>query len=88
MYEWSVPLESSGQMQDPPPSVKPIDLSKSPFFKRQQPAAHITSETVSSHTNAILGKRVEALMAPEITPEPSTESGWSREWFVDDEVQR
>jgi hypothetical protein len=88
MYEWSVLLESSGEMQDPPPSMKPIDLSKSPFFKRQQPAAQITSEMASSQTNAILEKRVEALMAPEITPQPSTESGWSREWFVDDEVER
>jgi hypothetical protein len=88
MYEWSVPLKSSDKILDPPPSMKPTPLSKSPFFKRQQPVARTTSETASPHTIAILEKRVEALMAPEITPEPSTESGWSREWFVDDEIQR
>ena len=92
MYEWSVPLQKPKRDIKAPPGMEPIDVSKSQFFRfdGEDPATTgvgTLSESISIAKQPALQKPVE-LVQKAIYEDPVPSKGYSREWFIDDRVQR
>ena len=90
MYRWSVPLRKSHDTNPAPPEIEPISVDDSYFFQfhveTEQAVAPLLSETKGVAQQHSLFKRTALLK--EIESGPQATAGYSREWFVDDTIQR
>ena len=88
LYQWSVPLTDAGRFGPIPAKMKPLDLSKSEFFQTPVEAPKIHGALLS-HIEPITTQHVQKVLQPERQIATSTsEPEFSREWYIDDEVQR
>lgn len=91
MYEWSVPLNSSGDFGEIPDDMRPADLRDSEFFKVPALSTETTNLLLSS-MQASVPMKVAAIMqskqSASIRSATEKEPEFSREWYIDDEVER
>lgn len=88
LYQWSIPLTDAGKFGPIPREMEPLDLSKSEFFKTPGQAPNVNSALLSSIQPVAL-QQVQAVLQPERQIVTSTsEPEFSREWYIDDEVER
>ena len=94
MYEWSVPLLKSSHNVQAPPEMEPFDtvINNSQFFRfedeGQAAAGPATpTESISIAKQPVLPKAVE-LPQKVVHEDPVQAKGYSREWSIDDRVQR
>ena len=91
MYQWSVPLLESDIGAIPPDDMLPYNVRKSQFFnfkgeEQVKASPPLLSEVVDFSKEPLLLERVEALQNP-VPSNPPTKD-YSREWYIDDKVQR
>ncbi|KAK7753914.1 hypothetical protein SLS62_004012 [Diatrype stigma] len=93
MYEWSIPLNTNLTSVVAPKEMEPIDVLKTQFFQFEGeagPEAAILSEITALGTVPELENRVQAMalsppgQAQTVVPDKE----FSREWFIDDKIQR
>ena len=88
LYEWSIPLTDAGKTGPIPPEMEYLDLDQSEFFTTPAKVPVPQSSLLSS-MQGITAQQVQAVLQPErqITA-PTSEPGFSREWYIDDRVKR
>ena len=87
LYEWSVPLNNSAPPGPIPEEMKPLPISDSPFFKTPEQGASIKSFPVASKKPTFQ----QAFAIPQSKSDGGTETsepGYAREWYIDDEFER
>ena len=90
LYEWSVPLESRTGFGRPPQEMLPLDLSRSEFFGPNivgKEGSALSAKDHVKHMQAYseLGLERGSHLVKTMT---ASNDGYSKEWFVDDKVQR
>ena len=86
-YEWSVPLTGSGQVKPIPDKMKPLPTDSEFFSVPGKISA--TESSVLSSIQPISAQQAQAVLKLErqsITP--IAEPDFSREWYIDDKVER
>ena len=87
-YQWSVPLTAAGKLGPIPPKMKPFDLSGSDFFKTHSQEPIAETALLSSIAPASLQHVQTVMKAERAITTPIAEPDYSREWYIDDEVER
>ena len=88
MYVWSIELLQAQNSAIPPPDMRPYDVRTSQFFNFDGKAtsSSLLSQELPTLKDPVLQGRVEALQ--KAVPMDPSAKGYSREWFIDDRVQR
>ena len=88
LYQWSVPLTDAGKLGTIPAEMQPLDLSQSEFFQTPAKTPVVKSALLSSIQPTSF-QQVQAMLQPERPIDtPTSEPEFSREWYIDDEVER
>ncbi|KAI0126190.1 hypothetical protein BJ170DRAFT_685428 [Xylariales sp. AK1849] len=89
-YLWSIPLRPGQGVQDPPETMKPIDVAKTPFFQGlPEPVAPAANTSISfmSLAPAIGIDEAHEVQALELAPAPVADMPVAWDWYIDDEVE-
>ena len=86
MYEWSVNLTDAGDIGEIPPEMEPVDVTASEIWL-EGAKGNLLSTT---HPGRKKGPKVEyfSQVSMKNLALPPHESEFSREWYIDDEVER
>ena len=82
IYQWSVNLTDAGDFGEIPPDMKPIGVSKSEIWSEGAKGGLLST------THPGEKKDVQAQMLTKNIALPTSENRSSREWYIDDEVER
>lgn len=85
MYEWSIPLTESSQIGDIPDDMVPVKVEETVFFKPfDDPQETPLLFTAAPVLTTALSEHIDQLETAIALPT----KGYSREWYIDDKVQR